>query len=63
MEEAKLSSAGGTRECPMCDYSLHNVKTRPAQVGDKLTTRMFRWSTGGFAASEDKSVGLRITRN
>jgi hypothetical protein len=22
----------------MCDYSLHNVKTRPAKVGDKLTT-------------------------
>jgi hypothetical protein len=22
----------------MCDYSLHNVKTRLAQVGDKLTT-------------------------
>ena len=21
----------------MCDYSLHNVKTRPAKVGDKLT--------------------------
>ena len=23
----------------MCDYSLHNVKTRPAKVNDKLTTR------------------------
>ena len=23
----------------MCDYSLHNVKTRPAKVSDKLTTR------------------------
>ena len=22
----------------MCDYSLHDVKTRPAKVGDKLTT-------------------------
>ena len=42
----------------MCDYSLHNVKTRPAQVGDKLTTRMFGWSPGGFAASEDKSVAV-----
>ena len=26
----------------MCDYSLHNVKTRPAKVGDKLTTRKFQ---------------------
>ena len=25
----------------MCDYSLHSVKTRPAKVGDKLTTRQF----------------------
>jgi hypothetical protein len=23
----------------MCDYSLHSVKSRPAKVGDKLTTR------------------------
>src|SRR6476661_3259673 len=45
----------------MCDYSLHNVKTRPAQVGDKLTTRMFGWSTGGFAASEDKSVAVCLS--
>ena len=45
----------------MCDYSLHNVKTRPAQVGDKLTTRLFGWSTGGFAASEDKSVAVCLS--
>ena len=25
----------------MCDYSLHSVQTRPAKVGDKLTTRLF----------------------
>ena len=23
----------------MCDYSLHSVKSRPAKVGDRLTTR------------------------
>jgi hypothetical protein len=45
----------------MCDYSIHNVKTRPAQVGDKLTTRLFSWSTGGFAASEDKSVAVCLS--
>jgi hypothetical protein len=42
----------------MCDYSLHNVKTRPAQVGDKLTTRSFGTGTRGFAASEDASVAV-----
>ncbi len=40
----------------MCDYSLHNVKSRPAKVGDKLTTRDFGTGTRGFAASEDASV-------
>jgi hypothetical protein len=40
----------------MCDYSLHSVKSRPAKVGDKLTTRDFGTGTRGFAASEDPSV-------
>ena len=40
----------------MCDYSLHNVKSRPAKVGDKLTTRQFHSGTTGFSAPEDKSV-------
>jgi hypothetical protein len=40
----------------MCDYSLHNVKSRPAKVGDKLTTRDFGTGTRGFSASEDPSV-------
>jgi hypothetical protein len=42
----------------MCDYSLHNVKTRPAKVSDKLITLLFSRSTRGFAASEDKSVAV-----
>ena len=42
----------------MCDYSLHNVKTRPAKVGDKLTTRCFGTGTRGFAALEDASVAV-----
>ena len=25
----------------MCDYSLHNVASRPAKVGDKLVTTQF----------------------
>ena len=44
----------------MCDYSLHNVKSRPGKVGDKLTTRDFGTSTLGFAASEDATVAVCI---
>ncbi len=45
----------------MCDYSLHAVKTRPARVDDKLTIRMFGWSTRGFAASEDRNVAVCLS--
>ena len=44
----------------MCDYSLHSVKSRPAKVGDKLTTRDFGTGTRGFAASEDPSVAVCV---
>jgi hypothetical protein len=44
----------------MCDYSLHHVKSRPAKVGDKLTTRDFRMGTLGFAASEDANVAVCV---
>jgi hypothetical protein len=44
----------------MCDYSLHNVKTRPAKVGDKLTTRQFGLGTRGFYAPEDASVAVCV---
>jgi hypothetical protein len=44
----------------MCDYSLHNVKSRPAKVGDKLTTRDFGTGTRGFAASEDPNVAVCV---
>jgi hypothetical protein len=43
----------------MCDYSLENVMTRPAQVGDKLVTTGFTNSiTRGFAALEDPKVAV-----
>ena len=42
----------------MCDYSLHNVLTRPARVGDRLTTRDFGTGTRGFAASEDQDLAV-----
>jgi hypothetical protein len=44
----------------MCDHSLHNVKTRPAKVSDKLTTRNFDTGTRGFSASEDANVAVCI---
>ncbi len=44
----------------MCDYSLHNVKSRPAKVDDKLTTRDFGTGTRGFAASEDTSMAVCV---
>ena len=42
----------------MCDFSLHHVKSRPAKVGDRLTTRNFGRGTRGFAASEDENVAV-----
>jgi hypothetical protein len=42
----------------MCDYSLHHVKSRPAKVGDKLTTRDFGFGTRGFSAAEDMNVAV-----
>jgi hypothetical protein len=42
----------------MCDYSLHDVKSRPAKVGDKLTTLKFYSGTTGFSAPEEKSVAV-----
>jgi hypothetical protein len=39
----------------MCDYSLESVQSRPAKVGDRLTTRSF---TRGFSAPENKYVAV-----
>jgi len=44
----------------MCDYSLHHVRSRPAKVGDQLTTRDFNFGTRGFAASEDMNVAVCV---
>jgi hypothetical protein len=49
------------REFPqMCDYSIQNVRSRPARVGDKLTTRDFGTCTRGFAAVEDIGVAVCV---
>ena len=44
----------------MCDYSLHNVKSRAAKVSDKLTTRNFGTGTRGFAAPEDVTTAVCV---
>ena len=44
----------------MCDYSLQHVRSRPAKVGDKLTTRDFGTGTRGFAAVEDAGVAVCV---
>ena len=46
----------------MCDFSLHNVKSRPAKVGDKLTTHNFNTGTRGFAAPEDFAAAVALAR-
>jgi hypothetical protein len=43
----------------MCDYSLHEVASRPAKVGDKLVTAQFRRTiTRGFAAVGEPNVAV-----
>jgi len=44
----------------MCDYSLHNVKSRPAQVGDRVTTHDFGTGTRGFADLQDASIAVCV---
>jgi hypothetical protein len=44
----------------MCDYSLKNTMSRPANVGDRLTTRDFRTGTRGFAAQENLAVAVCV---
>src|SRR5260370_41055050 len=43
----------------MCDYSLHSVATRPAQIEDRLVTTKFKKSiTRGFAAVGEPDVAV-----
>ena len=60
-EKKRLSLALGRGQVgvhPMCDFSLHAVKSRPAEVGDKLTTHQFPFGTRGFSAPEDINVAV-----
>ena len=44
----------------MCDYSILNAKSRPAKVGDELTTQNFGTGTRGFSAAEDASMAVCV---
>src|SRR5215510_7926947 len=43
----------------MCDYSLHNIASRPAKVGDRLVSTNFVGTiTRGFAAISEPNVAV-----
>ena len=42
----------------MCDYSLQNVRSRPAKVDDRLVTQDFGTGTRGFACQRDKGLAV-----
>lgn len=44
----------------MCDYSLTNVRSRPAKVGDMLITHNFGTGTRGFSASNEPGVAVCV---
>ena len=44
----------------MCEYSLHNVRSRPAKIGDKLTTRDYWHGHAGVAASEHANLAVCV---
>jgi hypothetical protein len=57
--QSRFGRATAGREHPMCDYSLHAVESRPAQVADKLISTSFRnSSTRGFAALDNRHVAV-----
>src|SRR3979411_1967749 len=42
----------------MCDYSLHAVATRPADVAETLVSTDFSTGTRGFASPDDLKVAV-----
>ena len=43
----------------MCDYSLHHVASRPAEVGDQIiTTKFINTPTGGFSAVDSPEIAV-----
>jgi hypothetical protein len=44
----------------MCDFSLQCIRSRPAKVGDTLTTYDFGTGTSGFAAVDDPGLAVCV---
>src|SRR6202047_3254831 len=44
----------------LCDYSLQSMMSRPAKVGDRLTTRNFGTGTRGFGAPEAPTMAVCV---
>src|SRR5262252_4455752 len=44
----------------MCDYSLQSVRSRPAEISDRLVTRDFGTGTRGFASVSDPSTAVCV---
>lgn len=44
----------------MCDYSLQGVASRPARLGEVLTTAILTSWTRGFASPEDANVAVCV---
>jgi hypothetical protein len=42
----------------MCDYSLHAVATRPAEVAETLVSTKFQGGTRGFASPNHPKVAV-----
>src|SRR4030081_2998368 len=42
----------------MCDYSLHAVATRPAEIAETLVSTNFSTGTHGFASPDDPKVAV-----
>jgi hypothetical protein len=59
-EAARAGLGQQRRSFSMCDYSLQNVKSRPAKVGEKLRTQHFNTGTIGFAAPEDTNMAVCV---
>ena len=44
----------------MCDYSLMQVLSRPAKIGEKLITRNFGTGTRGFSSPDDPKIAVCV---
>ena len=57
---AKVRDLGGRfiGGASMCDYSLHAVATRPAEVAETLVSTNFSTGTHGFASPDDPKVAV-----